>query len=93
MEKIIRDILWAMMVGCSFGMSVGTLLGLIKLRRRIEQCEDVLDYLAGREAGRLISECLADKDGFMAGPVRASNGPVPDAHGPHPDAHGPGPGP
>lgn len=92
MVTMIRDWLWAVMVGGAFGLSVGTLIVVCKLSKRILRCEETQDYLAGREVERLLGAWLSDGDGLSAGSARVDDGSRTDADGPLTDGDGPAAG-
>ena len=99
----IRNIIWAVMVGGAFGVSIGTLIVVHRLQRRLSRCEDLQSYIASREAARLISDWLRSDggmvtgssqagDGLSTGSSRAPDGPFPGDGGLPPDDDGPSTG-
>ena len=92
MITAIRNIVWAVMVGGAFGVSIGTLIVVRRLQRRLSRCEDLQSYLASREAARLISDWLRSDGGMVTGSSRAPVGPFPGDDGLPPDDDGPSTG-
>lgn len=75
MMTAIRNMIWAVMIGGAFGMSIGTLIVVKRLQRRLSRCEDLQSYLASREAARLISAWLQSDGEMMTDSSRAGDGP------------------
>lgn len=79
------DMLWGVMVGSALGISIGTLIVVAQLQRRVIRCEAVMEYLCGREAARLIAGCVS----ALADTQQTDDGPHPDVDRPLADDNGP----